>query len=168
MTLKLIIIRHAKSSWGDPFAEDHDRVLNERGRASAGAIGDWLAAKGHLPDVALCSTAARTVETLDLLSARLPQRPQITYRRPLYHASASTILAELQAATAGVVALVGHNPGIGSFACGMVAERPDHPDFGRYPTAATTVIEFAGPEWKNARPQTGRVLDFIVPRELLA
>ena len=54
MTCRLILIRHAKSSWDDPMADDHARVLNGRGRASAAAIGGWLAAKSYLPDVVLC------------------------------------------------------------------------------------------------------------------
>ena len=55
MTLTLLIIRHAKSSWEDPFADDHARVLNGRGRRSADALGDWLNGSGHVPDTCLCS-----------------------------------------------------------------------------------------------------------------
>jgi hypothetical protein len=29
---RLILIRHAKSDWGDPTRADHDRPLNRRGR----------------------------------------------------------------------------------------------------------------------------------------
>ncbi len=43
MTLRLILIRHAKSSWSDPFADDHARVLNARGQDSAKAVGEWMA-----------------------------------------------------------------------------------------------------------------------------
>ena len=32
---KLVIIRHAKSSWDDPFLNDHDRPLAERGLKDA-------------------------------------------------------------------------------------------------------------------------------------
>ena len=39
MTKRLILIRHAKSSWDDPFGDDHARILNTRGQASAAAIG---------------------------------------------------------------------------------------------------------------------------------
>jgi phosphohistidine phosphatase len=166
MTLRLIIIRHAKSSWGDPFADDHDRVLNDRGRGSADAIGDWLAANHYLPDAALCSTAARTVETLDRIAARLPSRPAISHERRLYHADPGTILDAVRGANASTLAVIGHNPGIGAFANAMTATQPDHPDFQRYPTAATTILEFDGDEWQNVRPHTGRTIDFVVPRDL--
>ncbi|MEC7253413.1 MAG: histidine phosphatase family protein, partial [Candidatus Thermoplasmatota archaeon] len=32
MRTRLIIMRHAKSSWSDASLDDHDRPLNKRGR----------------------------------------------------------------------------------------------------------------------------------------
>ena len=57
MTLTLILTRHAKSSWGDADLEDHARPLNKRGRASAKAIGRWIADHGITPQEVLCSDA---------------------------------------------------------------------------------------------------------------
>ena len=39
MTIRLALVRHAKSDWGDPDLDDHDRPLNERGLRDAGAVG---------------------------------------------------------------------------------------------------------------------------------
>jgi len=39
---RLILMRHAKSDWGDPGLPDHDRPLNKRGRRAATALGHWL------------------------------------------------------------------------------------------------------------------------------
>ena len=36
---RLILMRHAKSDWGDVALEDHERPLNKRGRRSATALG---------------------------------------------------------------------------------------------------------------------------------
>lgn len=166
MTLRLIIIRHAKSDWSDPTLEDHDRILNDRGRRSADAIGDWLAANGCAPDHALCSTAARTVETLDRIAARLSARPVIAYRRRLYHADPRTILDAVRGGEGRALVLIGHNPGIGSFAGAMAQKVPAHPDFHRYPTAATTILEFAEGGWQDVQPGTGQTLGFTVPRDL--
>ena len=47
---RLILTRHAKSSWDDPGMDDHDRPLNSRGLRDAPAMGQWLRDKGHLPD----------------------------------------------------------------------------------------------------------------------
>ena len=46
---RLILTRHAKSAWDDPSMDDHDRPLNDRGRRSARALGDWLASRGYDP-----------------------------------------------------------------------------------------------------------------------
>jgi len=39
MTRRLILMRHAKSSWDHPGLDDHARPLNGRGAASAEALG---------------------------------------------------------------------------------------------------------------------------------
>ena len=44
MTLTLALVRHAKSDWGDPSLDDHDRPLNERGFRDAPAMARRLAA----------------------------------------------------------------------------------------------------------------------------
>lgn len=166
MTLRLILIRHAKSDWGDPEAEDHDRVLNERGRRSAPLIGRWLAERGHVPDELLCSSAARTRETAELILGELPQAPQPHPMPELYQADAGRMLSVLQKARGSIVALIGHNPTIGDFAARIASEAPAHPDFGRYPTCACAVIDFSSDSWQGLSFGTGRVADFVVPRDL--
>jgi phosphohistidine phosphatase len=165
MTLRLILTRHAKSGWDDPDLEDFYRPLTERGRRSATAIGRWLWEKGYRPDLILCSAAERTRATLDLILAEWPERLEVSYRQALYHASARGIHDVVAGTDAQTVMVVGHNPGIGTLACCMVAKRPDHPDFGRYPTGATAILDFKAEEWRSIKP--GSCADFIVPRGLL-
>lgn len=165
--LRMILIRHAKSDWSDPFQDDHARTLNARGRASATAIGRWLAQKGYLPDEVLCSDAARTVETMALILRELPNAPQTETVASLYHASPDTMLDVLRQASGRCVAMIGHNPGIGGFACGIVALRPDHARYADYPTAATAIIEFDVQKWDETQPSTARLIDFVTPRELI-
>ena len=64
MTLRLILMRHAKSSWNKPVS-DHERELNGRGRASARAMGNWLRENDFLPKEALISSSERTRETFE-------------------------------------------------------------------------------------------------------
>ncbi len=40
---RLILTRHAKSSWDDPMTPDHDRPLNDRGKAAAADLGSTAA-----------------------------------------------------------------------------------------------------------------------------
>lgn len=167
MTLRLILIRHAKSSWSDPFSDDHARVLNQRGQASASAIGKWMAEQGYVPDVVLCSDAARTQETADLILRQLTPAPQLKLAGRLYHAAPATILDLLHKQTAPCIAVIGHNPGIGMLANALVQTPPEHQRFSDYPTCASTVIDFDVSKWAQVQNRTGRCKAFVVPRDLI-
>ena len=67
---RLILTRHAKSSWDDPLMSDHDRPLNERGKAAAADLGQWLASRGYVPSEVLCSDAVRTRATAGCAARR--------------------------------------------------------------------------------------------------
>lgn len=158
---QLILLRHAKSDWSHDLS-DHDRPLNQRGRRAAPAIGAWLRDQGYLPDEVLCSTAARTRQTLDLLGCGAPVR----FEKGLYLADASEMLAILQGASGNSVMMLGHNPGIGRLARMLVKSPPAHPRFDAYPTCATLIARFDIDRWDQAARDTGRAVDFIVPRDL--
>lgn len=164
MTRTLILTRHAKSSWGDITLDDHDRLLNKRGRKSAPAIAGWLRENGWLPDEVLSSTSARTRETWDRMGL---QADKVCFHRTLYHADAEDMMLELSEATETTVLMLGHNPGIAVFASRIVQRVADHPRFHDYPTCATTVIRFDIDDWADIRWRSGRVLGFVTPRELL-
>lgn len=165
MTKRLILIRHAKSSWDAPF-DDHARTLNDRGREAATAIGDWLSTKGHLPDTIYCSDAARTRETMDRVVASLGITPDIVLKSNMYHGKPATLLRVLQGAQGDTIALIAHNPGIAYFAEDIVATKPDHRRFFDYPTGATLVCHFPINNWAEAVPHSGQVVDFVVPKDL--
>lgn len=167
MTLRLILVRHAKSSWDDPFSDDHARILNGRGRASAQAVGAWLSGQGYVPDTVCSSDAARTKETAELIIPCFPTPPPLRLAKALYHASPDTVLGTIGRETAKTVAIVGHNPGIGMLANMLVARPPGHHRFIDYPTCATTVIDFAASAWGAVRPRAGTCIAFIVPRDLI-
>jgi len=166
MTLTLILIRHAKSSWSDPLQDDHARPLNARGRGDAPRVGHWLAAQGHVPDLVLCSDAARTRETLALILPALQSVPQVRYLDRLYHAAPQTMLEVLQRASGACVAMIGHNPAIGMLARSLLRQPPEHPRFADYPTAATTVIGFDLTRWSEVTMQSGRLIGFTIPHDL--
>jgi phosphohistidine phosphatase len=167
MTLRLILTRHAKSSWDDPLLDDIDRTLNDRGEASADAIGAWLADRALVPGEALVSSARRTRETWERIVAALPGDTPARFEERLYHAGPDMILKVLRTATAPVVILIGHNPGLAEFAGRIVAAPPKHARFADYPTAATTVIDFDTARWADVGWHGGRVADFVVPRDLI-
>ena len=159
---RLILTRHAKSSWDDPDQDDHGRPLNARGRRAALELGEWLHSRGYEPDEVLCSTAERTRETwFRALAAPLEVTPRVSYVDSLYHATPDVMLAALQKATGDCVMMIGHNPGIGELAAMLPAQPPLDPDFRRFPTAATLVVDFQIDDWADLRPGEGSVMDFV-------
>ncbi|NBZ89710.1 SixA phosphatase family protein [Stagnihabitans tardus] len=163
---RLILTRHAKSSWDDPNSPDHDRPLNERGRAAAKDLGQWLASRGYVPGEVLCSDAKRTQETWAGIAPALPGAPEVSLKPSLYHAGPDVMLAVLRHATADVVMVLGHNPGISEFASRIVAQMPTHEGFAHYPTGATLVCDFAVDSWSEVGWGLGVTDDFIVPKEI--
>ncbi|SEN90344.1 phosphohistidine phosphatase [Gemmobacter aquatilis] len=168
MTKRLILTRHAKSSWDDPLMTDHDRPLNARGTAAATDLGKWLASRGYVPDQVLCSDALRTRKTWEGIAPALPGTPALDLKPALYHAGPDVMLAVLRHATGDTVMMIGHNPGIAEFANRIVARAPLSPDFQRYPTGATLVVDFGIDTWDAVTWASGAVDDFIIPREVMA
>lgn len=165
---RLILTRHAKSSWDDPLTPDHDRPLNDRGKAAAADLGQWLASRGYIPEQVLCSDAVRTRKTFSGIAPALPGAPELELKPALYHAGPDVMLAVLRHAKTDVVMMIGHNPGIAEFAARLVAQPPRNPDFNRYPTGATLVVDFNITSWADVGFGLGTVDDFVVPREVAA
>ena len=165
MTKRLILIRHAKSSWDAPF-DDHARTLDERGREAATAIGHWLRSNGYVPDTIYSSDAARTRETTERVIDALGSTPAVTFKDNMYHAQPAALMRVLKKAEGDTVALVAHNPGIAFFAEEIVAKTPAHRRFLDYPTCATLVCDFPINDWAEAVSRSGQVVDFVVPKDL--
>ena len=166
MTKRLILTRHAKSAWDDPAMADHDRPLNDRGRAAAADLGTWLASRGYAPAEVLCSDALRTRETWSGIAPAITGTPVLTLKPSLYHAGPDVMLAVLRHATADVVMMIGHNPGIAEFAARIIAQAPANPAFQRFPTGATLVASFQIDNWKDLGFGMGSMRDFIIPSEI--
>ncbi len=165
-TLKLILTRHAKSNWDDPLLDDHDRRLNERGEVGAERMGIWLADRGHVPSQIICSTAKRAKMTAQIIMEQFADKPKIDLISGLYHASPDTILAKIRSAKAGDLMVIGHNPGLASFADLISETRPKHERFTSFPTTSTLVSEVHRESWNDLKFGDARLLSFIVPRDL--
>ncbi|KAL7103149.1 hypothetical protein ACP275_08G162700 [Erythranthe tilingii] len=64
---RLILLRHAKSSWENRSVKDHDRPLSKSGRDDAIKISKKLEKLGWIPQLILSSDAQRTRETLKIM-----------------------------------------------------------------------------------------------------
>ena len=94
---RLLIMRHAKSSWKDTDLTDHERPLKKRGKDDAHRMGKLLRSKKIVPDIILCSTAMRARETAKLLAESMKFKDKIKYSDSLYMAEPADILAEIAA-----------------------------------------------------------------------
>ncbi|MFE9103435.1 SixA phosphatase family protein [Actinomadura geliboluensis] len=152
----LIVLRHAKAVAGFGTA-DIDRVLNDRGRRDAAAAGEWLRANGLVPGQVLCSPAARTRETLDLLAVDAPADHE-----PVIYANDPDELLGLVAEApedAGTLLLVGHNPSVHQFVHDLTGQSP-----ATFPTCALAVIDLPG-AWSEVRPGLGTLRTVHTPKD---
>ena len=68
---RLLLLRHAKSSWDTPGLADLDRPLAPRGRRTAPLVAQLMAKRRWVPDLVLCSQAERVRETWQLMAPLL-------------------------------------------------------------------------------------------------
>ena len=111
-TPRLIVMRHAKSSWRHPGLDDHARPLNGRGKRSADVMAVELERLGWCPDRVISSDATRTRETWERMSQVLPD-VTATFHRSLYLAGLMQASLEVMDAQCPpcTILLLGHNPG---------------------------------------------------------
>ncbi len=167
---RVMLLRHAKSDWSQG-AGDQERPLNERGRDAAPKIGRYIAQAQTVPDLILCSTAQRTRQTCDLVTAAFSKTPETVYEEELYLAESSTIIDFVRAAPDNIrrVMIIGHNPGIHQAAADLTGSgnAKDRAALSaRFPTAALALIDFASGGWADIRPHAGKLDRFITPRLL--
>ncbi|KAI3850283.1 hypothetical protein MKX03_028839 [Papaver bracteatum] len=68
---RLILLRHAQSSWKDRSLRDHNRPLSDDGRVDAITVSNKLQQLGWLPQLILSSDATRTRETLKIMQEQV-------------------------------------------------------------------------------------------------
>ena len=111
MVRRLIVMRHAKSSWKDPNLDDHERPLNRRGRGDAPMVAVAIFDRGWIPDLILVSSSKRTLQTLEGMSHRMGKAP-FEVRSGIYHATVIDLMEELEdMLDNGTTMIIGHNPG---------------------------------------------------------
>lgn len=169
--LRLLLLRHAKSSWDEPDLADFDRPLNQRGRAAADAMGAFMEGRGMMPSRILCSAARRARETLACVLPHLSGDIDICIAERLYESDAPGYLTAVReyGGTDLTVMLIGHNPATEEFAhvlapvgdaAGIAALR------NKFPTAGLVVIGFDLPQWRDIGPGEGRLISFHTPKTI--
>ena len=162
---RLLLLRHAKSSWDDPELADYDRPLAARGRKAAKLIGAHLRREQIRTSLVLCSSARRARETLDLVAAS----GEIQIEPELYGASADQLLERLRRVPDEVdaVMLIGHNPGLQDLALALASTGPELARLKRkFPTAALATLTLPETSWRELAEGNAQLASYVVPEQL--
>jgi len=139
----LVLVRHAKSDWGEPGLDDHDRPLNDRGLRDAPVLAARLAATGLRLDAVLSSTALRARTTAGFFGAAFGLEPELD--PGLYGAPAATLLRAASERGVSAVMIVAHDPGMTA-----LAERLSDGRIGHMPTCAVATFTWSSDDWEVA------------------
>jgi phosphohistidine phosphatase len=173
--LRLMLLRHAKSSWPSATS-DLERPLSDRGEAAARLMGSYMAHHALFPDAVVCSPARRTRDTwtgvaVGMSGASMGSH-EPDYDARLYAAPRHAIVSVIRH-TRGprTLLVIGHNPGLQEAAESLIAagdvvlrERLRE----KFPTAALAVIDFTAAAWDEVHERSGRLDRYVTPRSLAA
>ena len=170
MPKQLFVLRHAKSSWEDPGLDDHDRPLAPRGRRAVKLLGQHIHDSGIRPDLVLCSSSRRTLETLESVAPG----GEVLIEPELYAASASEIIERLRQVPdeVGSVMVIGHNPGSQTLVLRLVGDDPAGSDGSylsdvqrKFPTGALATLSF-NCGWSELAPGRAQLAAYVRPKSL--
>jgi len=159
---KIYLVRHAKSSWDNPYLEDFDRPLNKRGKSAAPEMGRRLVEKGIMPDLIISSPALRAAKTAKKICKEIGYDPErIRFYESLYHAGKSTIIQLIKSLDHQVESLMifGHNPGFNDFASFFIPEFDEN-----IPTCGVFAINFRISSWSEIEPAQAKLEFFDYPK----
>jgi phosphohistidine phosphatase len=170
---RLFLLRHAKAVPAESGIEDFDRTLMLSGMQDAGAMARYLGKSQYAVELILCSSAARTAQTGELVVQQL--ECEIEYRDNLYLAEPAKIVAAIRGAPAHISRLmvVGHNPGLEACAAMLAREPVRRKERARhealeekFPTCALAILDFDIGRWRDVTSGMGKLVEFVRPKDL--
>jgi phosphohistidine phosphatase len=160
---KLIILRHAKSSWKNLELADFERPLNKRGKRDAPRMGRLLREENIVPDLIISSSAKRARLTAEIVAEESGYENEIIYSRDLYAAWTDAFIYALNNLESDYecVMVVGHNPGLEE----LIEVLTDEVE--SMPTAAVALVELPIENWDELDDDiTGELVEIWRPKEL--
>ena len=163
MPRTLYLLRHAKSSWKDDSLADFDRPLKGRGRDAAERIGKRLASEKLKDAVLICSPAARTRETAEIVLKHSRLRLDQRFDERIYEASLRDLLQVVSEIPDDrqTAMMIGHNPGFEELLAFLTRQAR------RMPTCALAKIKLDAASWKDVKAGEGSLELFITPKGML-
>ncbi len=157
---RLLLLRHAKSSWKEPHLQDINRPLIARGKRAC------ITMAPHIIGVdfhhVYCSPAQRARSTIEGVTATLcPGEIVWQVEDALYTFDADDILQfcqQLDDHTASAV-IVGHNPALTDF-CNDLTQA----GIENIPTCGYAAMQLTIDHWRNLASGCGTLQEFLYPK----
>lgn len=160
---RLILIRHAKSDWGNDTLMDIHRPLNERGYNDAHFLSKKFVSENKQIDLIVSSPAIRAFTTASIFAKELKySHDRILMREKLYEAHPDTIqsiITELPQ-SANTVIIFGHNPGFTEIFNTISDSFIDN-----IPTCGIMQIDFTIKDWTEVIHEKGMFVSSTFPKD---
>lgn len=159
---RLIVVRHAKSDWGDLTLKDFDRPLNTRGKENAPDMGNRLKHRHYYVDTIISSSSKRTKQTSKRIADAMDfDKKKIVWEDGLYHANAKKIREFIYTIDDDMdsVMIVCHNTGITDFVnslCGYVTDN--------LPTCGMVAFQIDCKKWEQFDEAQKKLVFYDYPR----
>ncbi len=108
----LYLLRHADADWGTKGSKDFDRPLSAAGQGQCLKVADYITQRNIKPDLVLCSTAKRAIETCNRIDKTLNNAWTVKEIKTLYLCTIKQLIEEIQLVSddCAHLLIVGHNP----------------------------------------------------------
>ncbi len=159
---RLILVRHAKSSWKDSSLSDRERPLNDRGERDAPEMGRRIAKHGIRPSLIITSPAIRARTTARVIAQEINYPIEFLQREDsLYLASLDDLLDIVMQQENGFnnLMVVGHNPGLTEFANFLVPGITNN-----LPTAGVVSVQIDRDDWSLYEQPAAELLVHDFPK----
>ncbi|MFI1744089.1 SixA phosphatase family protein [Thalassobellus sediminis] len=158
---KLILVRHAKSSWKHNVI-DHERPLNERGLSDANMVSKSLYSKEEGLDMLMSSDAIRAKTTADIFISNLNiSNDIVSFNHDLYDFEGRNLKRVIEECNNSINNLMvfGHNHAITAFVNSFGDQYIEN-----VPTCGVVSIEFEIKDWNDLKQ--GKTVFTLFPKDL--
>lgn len=160
----LILVRHAKSDWGNPSLSDFDRPLNDRGKRDAPVMAKRLLDKKIKIDLIVASPAKRAAKTAKYFAEAFDyKKEKIDFNEKLYMAEPASFYSIIENTNDkhDCIAVFSHNFGITDFANTLTNTRIDN-----IPTCGVFAIKADCKKWEDFKEAKKEFLFFDYPKAI--
>jgi phosphohistidine phosphatase len=159
---KILLVRHAKSSWNDFSISDHDRPLNDRGHHDAPLMAKKIIESEFKTEAIYTSSAKRAKDTAKYFSTILEVDNNDFHVLPrLYHPTPDTILDVINEADDKYesIALFCHNPGVTHFASDILNQYIDN-----VATCGVIIMSSDASNWSEVNSNNLHFINYFYPK----